>query len=741
MADRITQIVNSAFDDAYSLHHEYVTLEHLLNALLTESEIVDLLTNLKVDVAQLLLDNRSYIENDIEVIDKDMYEGTTAKKTNTLERVFNRAVTQGMFNGRQTLTPTDVLVSMLSENNSHAVFFCIKHGLTRDSLLAQLNQSNSSSGVEFANGESAQSQKGSALNNFTTNLNQEAADGKLDLLIGRAFEIENLVQTLARRKKNNAVLVGDPGVGKTAIAEGLAKRIVDGDVPDTISGSTIYSLNIGSLLAGSKYRGDFEERMKAVLKELQAEKDTILFIDEIHMIMGAGNTGNSSMDVANLLKPALQRGDLRCIGSTTYDEYQSKFEKDAALVRRFLKIDVKEPTASETKDILKQSIPAYAAFHNLKIEDDAINSAVDLSIKFMHDKKLPEKAFDLIDNAFARQRTYPSNRVTDTITQTEIEYEVSRVARVPIEVIAQVDDETSAVINIEDGMKKRVFGQANAINTLADAVYIAQAGLKDPEKPLGSYLFTGPTGVGKTESAKALSDLLGMPLVRFDMSEFIEKHTVAKLIGAPPGYVGFSEGGGSGALINELEKHPNSILLLDEVEKAHPDVLNVLLQIMDNGMVTGGNNKTVSARNALLIMTSNLGAADAEKKTIGFGDQTNMTAQDDAVKRFFAPEFRNRLDAVVKFDKLGEEHILKIAEKFLTEVAISTNARGYKLTWNKSVLKWLAKRGFDPAMGARPMTRAITKHVKKPLAKEMLFGASERQVIKLKIEDDNIVFA
>jgi ATP-dependent Clp protease ATP-binding subunit ClpA len=734
---RVEYLVNVAFREAMDKRHEYVTLEHLLAALLLDQEITQFLMDLKVDASGLMSDTDAYINTEIDTLPEDSLE--TTQVTSTLEHVFKRAVTQSLFAGQKAITPLDLLLSILKESNSHAVYLCHKYGLTTDAIVEQVGPMPQND-MEYQGGDSgAQRKRKSALDNFCENLNDAAAKNKIDALIGRESEVEELVQTLARRKKNNAIIVGDPGVGKTAIVEGLAKRIVEKQVPETIQSKVIFSLNIGALLAGSKYRGDFEERMKEVLEELDERDDAILFIDEIHMIMGAGSGGNNSMDVANLLKPALQRGNLRCIGSTTFEEYQERIEKDAALVRRFRKIDVVEPTSEETKQILRASLPAYADFHNLKVTDEAIDAAVDLSVQFMHNKRLPDKAFDLIDSALARQRTYPLDKKLDVITKREIERECSKLARVPLEIISRVDSaNNSEVLNIEEGLGLTVFGQNNAIEALSDAVYIAQAGLKDVERPMGSYLFTGPTGVGKTELAKSLSKLLGMPMKRFDMSEFMEKHTVSKFIGSPPGYVGYGDGkAGSGELINALEKDPNCILLLDEVEKAHPDVLNVLLQVMDNGMISSSSGKTVSARNAMVIMTSNLGAADAEKAKIGFGNSENTTAQDEAVKKFFRPEFRNRLDAVVMFDKLGQEHILQIAEKFLKELKESAAERGYKLKWNKGVLNWLAKEGFDPLMGARPMKRAINEYIKKPLAKQMLFGKVET-TINLKVTDGKI---
>lgn len=742
--ERLQRIVQIAFQEAIDRQHEYVTLEHLLVAVLDDVDIISVLEDMGVDSDQIISDAKTYLDTQL---DKMEEQRNQAKKTVALERVFQRAVAQGYFVGRPVADPLDVLGSILSEENSHAAFFCQQHGLTKDALTESIADIIQERGpdVETMGGEEAprNRKRKTALEQYTVNLNELAAEeGKIDDLIGREWEVESLVQTLARRKKNNAMMIGDPGVGKTAIAEGLAKRIIQEDVPETMLGKTIYSLDIGLLLAGSKYRGDFEERMKEVLKELESKDDSILFIDEIHMILGAGSGGNSAMDVANLLKPALQRGSLRCIGSTTLEEYQERIEKDAALKRRFEKVNITEPSIEDAKVILRNSVQAYADFHGMDIELEAADAAVDLSVKYIHDKRLPDKAFDLVDSAFARQRTYPDEEQVTTITKNLIERETARIARIPLSIITSNDKEAGETPDIEAGLQLTVFGQDTAVETLADAVYVAQAGLNDPNKPLGCYLFTGPTGVGKTETAKGLASLLGVKLVRFDMSEFMEKHTVSRLIGSPPGYVGYGDGkAGGGALITEIENNPNCILLLDEVEKAHKDVLNVLLQLMDKGTITNSSGKEVSAKNIILIMTSNLGAADAERNRIGFGDTDNSDAGLDAVKKFFTPEFRNRLDAVVPFGKLGQEIVMQVADKFLQELKESAAERGYKLKWNKSVLKWLSQdgRGFDPAMGARPMKRAIFTNIKKPLARQMLFSAVDK-TITLKIVDDEVKF-
>lgn len=736
MTEKINNIVQHASMEANKRMHEYLTLEHLMLGILSDHDTADTLQRLNVDVTELSKDLTDYLDNDVEPAGPSQDYG---KKTIMLERVFQRAVTQQMFNGKQLTDPLDVLSSMLNETEATSTYLCQKHGLDKaliDSTMSPNHEDELVGGIS-----SGPQRSGSAIDTCCVNLNEAAKEGKIDSLIGRQWEVESLVQVLARRKKNNAVLVGDPGVGKTAIVEGLARRIIEDDVPETIKDKTIYSLEVGTLMAGSKYRGDLEERMKEIIKELEQAEDAILFIDEMHMIIGAGSNGNSgSPDIANLLKPALQRGSLHCVGSTTIDEYQERIEKDAALKRRFEKINVAEPTASEAKEILRAVMPAYVAFHEIEIADDAIDVAVDLSIQFLHDKKLPDKAFDLIDSSFARQRTYPSDDAVTTITREMVESECARIAQVPIEVITRVENQ-SAPIDVEAGMKKVVFGQDNAITMVSDAVYMAQAGLKDKNKPMGNYLFAGPTGVGKTEVAKSLSNLLGMKLVRFDMSEFMEKHTVSKLIGSPPGYVGYGDGkAGNGMLITALEQNPNCILLMDEIEKAHPDVYNVLLQLMDEGMISSSNGKQASGRNAIVIMTSNLGAADAEKSVIGFGDQSNSSASQDAIKKFFSPEFRNRLDAVVHFNKLERENVKFIAEKFMNELKENAEQRGYNVVWSDAVIDWLCDKGFDQAMGARPMKRAIADHIKKPMAREMLFGDIEK-TINLEVKDDNITFA
>lgn len=735
-------IVNVAIQEARTRRHEFVTTEHLLTALLANQEINDLLSKLDIDTNGILQDVASFLDSELEQLPEHELDSPDTKITNTLERVLKRAVTQNMFMGNTELNPVDLLLSILNEHKSNAVYFCQKHGLTKESIIDQVGTVEDRRAA-YANGPAGQDAKNkkSAIESYCTNLNELATGGKIDPLIGRTNEVQELVKVLARRKKNNGMLVGDSGVGKTAIAEGLARLIVEGQVPETISNSTIWSLNIGALLAGTRYRGDFEERMKDVIEEFESTDDAILFIDEIHMIMGAGGGGQSSTDVANLLKPALARGSLHCIGSTTFEEYQERIETDAALVRRFQKIDVVEPTPDEAKEILKTAAPDYSKFHGMSITDDAVDIAVDLSVRFMHNKRLPDKAFDLIDSTFARQRTFPDSDLVDsTITKLLIEKECSRLTRIPLEVIVRADKESKNIIDIESGLKQRVFGQDHAVVELADAMYVAQAGLNKEQKPYGNYLFTGPTGVGKTETAKGIADILDMPLVRFDMSEYMEKHTVSSLIGSPPGYVGYGDGkSGSGKLISTLEQNPNCVLLLDEIEKAHPDVLNIFLQLMDNGMITSSSGKSVSARQVLVIFTSNLGAADAEKNRIGFGNTDNADAQDDAVKSWLAPEFRNRLDAIVRFNKLGKEHISSIAVKFLKELEGLATNQGISVSWTDAVVDLLVEKGFDPTMGARPMERVIQNKIKKPLAKKMLFE-NLSATVTIDVEDNSIVF-
>jgi len=733
---KIEQIVERTFNLSKDYKHQYVQVEHLLAIILDAEEVEDILMDLGVEAKEISRELYAYLEQEIEI----QPEGKDPKKTVMLERVFNRAFTQALFNGRSSLDPRDLFISILSEKQSPACYLLSVHGITRESVVQYLSDPEIQEIPENVKSNKPSKQE-RMLKKFCANLNEQAATGEIDPIVGREEQLEALTQTIARRKKNNVVLVGESGVGKTAIAEGLAYLINEDSVPDIIKNHTVYSLDIGALLAGTKFRGDFEERLKEVLDILESRDNTILFIDEIHMIMGAGNAGQGAMDVANLLKPALQKGKLRCIGSTTYEEYREHFEKDKALNRRFYKVDVPEPTPEDAKRIIVNSIPAYELYHNIAYTQDALHGAVDLTHQYWHNKFLPDKAFDVLDAAAARQKLLPAEQQKPVLDLDDIRYEVARMTRIPIDQLVLTKDseyKKEQQIDIEQALRVKVFGQDEALERLADSIYIAKAGLKDPNKPIGNYLFTGPTGVGKTETAKQLSEIMSMELVRFDMSEYQERHTVAKLIGAPPGYVGYGEGGqGSGLLINKLEEHPNCILLLDEIEKAHPDVSNVLLQIMDNGMISSSDGKTVSARNAIVILTSNLGARDAEKNLIGFGQGKNESANEEAVNSFFAPEFRNRLDAVVQFKKLNQKLMYSVTEKFIKELDAMLEPRNIVLEYDQEVIEWLTAKGFTETMGARPMARVINEKIKKPLAKQILFG-QDVDLVKLSIQEDDI---
>ncbi len=710
---KINEVIARAFQEALNREHEYVTLEHILRVMLDEEEIKDVLTELQVNVSDL----RDEIDNWLREQEDIRVEGITKpRKTATLERCFNRAYTQAIFTGRGHMEPLDLLISIASEKNSYANFFLAKNGITKEAIISYVSKLKDGASKESKVAKKRDSEK--ILSKYTTNLNKEAEKSAIDPLIGREKEVFRLAQTLTRKKKNNAIMVGEPGVGKTAIVEGLAVAIVRNEVPEVLKKKVIYSLELGKLMAGTRYRGDFEERMQHVLEALEERDDIILFIDEIHMIMGAGNTGSGSMDVANLLKPALEKGKLRCIGSTTYEEFREHFEKDRALLRRFTKVDVNEPSVEETRIMLRRVAPVYAKFHNLSIGEEAIDLAIDLSMKYMLDRKLPDKAIDIIDSAMARVRVTGSTGMLE-INKDNIRQEISDITRVPLEQLGE--QKGIAVTELESRMRTNVFGQDDAIERLMNMVYIAKSGLKEVNRPMANFLFVGPTGTGKTELANQLAEGLGMEVVRFDMSEYKEPHKIASLIGSPPGYVGYGEGkAGSGKLINELERVPNCVLLFDEIEKAHPDVIQVLLGLMDNGIVTGSDNKQASARNAFVILTSNLGAADSEKQVIGFGDGFNSSASDEAVKRFFSPEFRNRLDAVVKFNRLHKDVIRRVADKFINQIREQLAAQNQSITVDDSALDYLAANGYSETMGARPMKRLINEEIRLPVAKRII---------------------
>jgi len=703
----INEILEQAFKLALHREHEYVTLEHLAIVLLENEEIREY-CQLMTAIPDAIIDDLTEFLNSQNYL---VVAGLTRpRKTQTLERAFNRAFTQAIFNGRSGIAPQDMLLSILSERNSHACYYLSTHNVTKESFLEILGKNAKTEAKTKNNSEKI-------LNEFCVNLNEEAKNLKIDPLIGRNKEVEKLTQILARRKKRNAILVGEPGVGKTAIVEGLARKIHEKSVPHTLKDCIIYSLDMGALMAGTKYRGDFEERVKQVIDVLEARTDAILFIDEIHTMVGAGAAGNSNTDMANLLKPALTRGKVQIVGSTTYEEYRETIEPERALARRFTKLDVEEMSPVDCKNMLHCIMPEYEKYHGIDVESDAIDAVVDLTVEYMHDKYLPDKAIDILDSAMAKIKV--DGRET-LVTLFHVKEEISAQAKVPME---QLNTQIEPLnLDYESQIKRFVFGQDQAIEKLLDNVYIAKAGLKDLTKPMGSYLFVGPTGVGKTELANQLAECLGMHLLRYDMSEYMESHKVASLIGAPPGYVGYGEGGaGAGKLINDLEEHPSSILLLDEVEKAHPDVLNILLGVMDNGMLTSSNGKVVSCRNIILIMTSNLGARDGERNKIGFNNSINGTASLEAVNKHFTPEFRNRLDAIIEFNRLTSVEITPIAVKFINELNDLLSAKNITLDVNSQALAKLVAEGFDEKMGARPMKRLIADKIKKPLSKRIVF--------------------
>ena len=727
MADRIEDLVGRAVDMATENKHEYVTLEHLLYSLLQEEEVIKLISDIEVDVSEL----NASIGNHIKEDKKDITlpdDHVTPQKTQSLERVFHRAFTQVIFSGRKVLEPKDLLISIMSEKESYAYYFLLENGVDKNELIKLIT-------------DKINNPEGDELEKWCLNLNKEAEKNKIDPLIGRAPEVLSLMETLARRRKNNVIIVGEAGVGKTAIAEGLAKKIVDGEVPKLLADKEIWSIDIGAMVAGSKYRGDFEERIKFVLSEMEKKGNAIMFIDEIHQILGAGSAGQSNIDAAQLLKPVLSKGDIQVIGATTYEEYRKHIEKDRALMRRFYKLDVPEPSVEDCKEILKGLKPYYEAFHNIEIADDAIDCVVETSNKYIQGRYLPDKAIDVIDMVGAKIRLFNHDKKTKTqITIKDIEKIISKIAKLPIEVIDK--DEVDTYEHLTDNLAKVVFGQDIALTTLVDAILVNKAGLREENKPIGSFLFVGPTGCGKTETARQLGNSLNIKLLRYDMSEYMEKHSVSKLIGAPPGYVGYSEGSvGSGQLINDVEQYPNSVLLLDEVEKAAPEVLQLLLQIMDDGKLTSSDGKTVNFQNTILIMTSNLGASDMEQNAIGFGSLQRTGVDEEAVDSFFAPEFRNRLDATVKFNKLSKDIILLIVDKILNETNALLANKKVKINILKPAKVWLSDNGYNETMGARPLKRLFEEKVKKPLSREILFGRlKDGGTVRITLENNELVF-
>jgi ATP-dependent Clp protease ATP-binding subunit ClpA len=713
-SETLQLVFDKAIKDAKKLQHEYVTLEHLLFSMLCEENFYNVVKGFGADPEYLKTNLEHYLTNKLDEIKIEDVK-YKPKKTQTVERVLNRAFTQVLFSGRPQIELTDVLLSILAEKKSMANYYLEQAGVTKEKFIDYI--SNEMDGVVEEEESSGAGQK--ALRAFTTNLNDEVKKKKVDPVIGREYELESLALALGRRNKNNVLLVGDPGVGKTAIAEGLAWNIVNGEVPEFLKDYQVFNLDIGSMLAGSKYRGDFEERFKLVLAGLKSKGKTIMFIDEAHMMSGAGaGGGNSANDLANMIKPALSKGNVKVVASTTWDEYRKYFEKDRALMRRFQRVTVDEPTPEVTKDILRGIKKYYEDHHKTTITDDAIEAAVKLSVKYQTDKKLPDKAIDLLDVACSR---FNLRKDVDTriVGEKEIQFELSKMLHIPEEQVAE--RETENLVNLEKNLKSVVYGQDNAIEDIVDKILVAQAGLKAENKPVGSFVFMGPTGTGKTETAKQLASALGVKLVRFDMSEYQEKHSVSKFIGSPPGYVGHEEN--AGLLITKIQENPNCVLLLDEIEKAHPDVATILLQIMDNGSVTGSNGKTADARNCVLILTTNLGAQDADKNAIGFNDSQEKGYDDKELKKFFSPEFRNRLDGVIKFGKLTKEVMMKIVGKFLLDLKNMIKDKNIEISVTDEALDYLVDKGFDSKMGARPLQRVIDKDIKRPLSRELLFGS------------------
>lgn len=748
-SDNLEKAIHVALAHSNTLKHELATLEHLLLALTDEPDAAKVMKACAVDLDILRTSLQNFIEEDLASLITET-DGSEAVPTAAFQRVIQRAAIHIQSSGRSEVTGANVLVAIFAERESNATYFLqeqemtrydavnfIAHGVAKDPNFGEarpVTSSTDASDAELDPSKTEKDKKESALAKFCVNLNEKSKVGDIDPLIGRESEVERCIQILCRRRKNNPILVGDPGVGKTAIAEGLAHKIVIKEIPLVLSNTTIYSLDLGSLLAGTRYRGDFEERLKAVMVELEDHPDAVLFIDEIHTVIGAGSTSGGSMDASNLLKPALQGGKLRCMGSTTYQEFRQHFEKDRALSRRFQKIDVNEPSVDDSIKILKGLKPYFEEHHNIKYSSDAIKTAVELAARYIHDRKLPDKAIDVIDEAGAAQHLLPESKKRKTITVKEIEAIVARIARIPSKNISKNDAEV--LKDLEKSLKRVVFGQDTAISALSSAIKLSRAGLREPEKPIGNYLFAGPTGVGKTEVAKQLADTLGVELLRFDMSEYMERHAISRLIGAPPGYVGFDQGG---LLTDGVDQHPHSVLLLDEIEKAHPDVFNILLQIMDHGKLTDHNGRKVDFRNVILIMTSNAGASDMAKSAIGFGRDRREGEDTAAIERIFTPEFRNRLDATISFAPLGIEIITKVVEKFILQLEAQLMDRNVTFELSPDAAEWLGVKGYDEKMGARPLARVIQEEIKKPLADELLFGKlSKGGIVKVTLKKDKI---
>ena len=725
----LEQSIHGALALANARQHELATLEHLLLALIDEPDAARVMRACSVNLDDLRKDLEDFIDDDLSTLVTDV-EGSEAVPTAAFQRVIQRAAIHVQSSGRSEVTGANVLVAIFAERESNAAYFLqeqdmtrydavnfIAHGVAKDPAYGESRPVTGSTEESETINASEGDEKESALAKYCVDLNAKSKKGDVDPLIGRSHEVERCIQVLCRRRKNNPLLVGDPGVGKTAIAEGLAFKIVNGETPAVLSKATIYSLDMGALLAGTRYRGDFEERLKAVMSEMENHPDAVLFIDEIHTVIGAGATSGGAMDASNLLKPALQGGKLRCMGSTTYKEFRQHFEKDRALSRRFQKIDVTEPSVTDAIKILQGLKPYFEEHHSIKYTADAIKTAVELSARYINDRKLPDKAIDVIDEAGAAQHLVAESKRRKTIGAKEIENVVAKIARIPPKNVSK--DDAEVLKDLEQTLKRVVFGQDTAIEALSSAIKLARAGLREPEKPIGNYLFAGPTGVGKTEVANQLADSLGVELMRFDMSEYMEKHAVSRLIGAPPGYVGFDQGG---MLTDGVDQNPHCVLLLDEIEKAHPDVYNILLQVMDHGKLTDHNGRTTDFRNVILIMTSNAGATELQKNALGFGRDSREGEDTAAIERTFTPEFRNRLDAVISFRALPKEVILQVVEKFVLQLEAQLIDRNVHIELTPAAAEWLAERGYDEKMGARPLGRVIQENIKKPLAEELLFG-------------------
>ena len=751
----LEKALHRALSLAAARRQELATLEHLLLSLTDDDDALQVMKACSVDVVELKENLEDYIDNELSNLVTDNV--AEAKPTASFQRVIQRAVIHVQSSGREEVTGANVLVAIFAERESHAAYFLqeqdmtrydavnfISHGIAKKPGLSEnravrgTSENESEGGGDEAGPSSTKGkQKESALDAYCTDLNKKAGEGRIDPLIGRVAEVNRTIQILCRRTKNNPLFVGEPGVGKTAIAEGLARKIIKGEVPPVLKDCTIYALDMGTLLAGTRYRGDFEERLKAVMKEIEQKPGAILFIDEIHTVIGAGATSGGSMDASNLLKPALAAGVLRCIGSTTYKEYRQHFEKDRALVRRFQKIDVNEPSIPDAISILKGIAPYYEEYHKVKFTDDAVEQAVQLSARYMADRKLPDKAIDVIDETGASQMLLPEDKRKKTIGVEDIEATIATMARIPAKTVTR--DDATLLKNLDTELKRLVFGQDKAIDQVTAAIKLARAGLREPEKPIGSYLFSGPTGVGKTEVAKRLAEVLGVKFLRFDMSEYMERHTVSRLIGAPPGYVGFDQGG---LLTDGIDQHPYCVLLLDEIEKAHPDLFNILLQVMDHGKLTDHNGKQVDFRNVILIMTTNAGAQDMARSAMGFTHNVRSGDDHEAINRLFTPEFRNRLDATVSFGHLPKEVVRKVVEKFVLQLEAQLAERQVNIELSTEAADWLAVKGYDQQMGARPLARVIQEEIKKPLAEEVLFGKlSGGGTVRILLKDDKLVFS